>query len=77
MGTCHLRLFPDSDEQSPQVATEQEANVPVRMRDLIAVLRQAIKANYVWLRDFQDDEVRVTQDFYDVVRAFSSLRPSA
>jgi hypothetical protein len=77
MATCHLRLFPHSDESPPTAATEQQANVPVRMRDLISVLRQAIKANYVWLRDFQDDEVRVTQDFYDVIRAFSSLRPSA
>jgi hypothetical protein len=76
MASCHLRVFPHSEEQPP-ATTEQEATVPVRMRELISVLRQAIKANYVWLRDFQDDEVRVTQDFYDVIRAFSSLRPSA
>ena len=76
MATCHLRVFPHTEEEPPR-PTEQEATVPVRVSDLISVLRQAIKANYVWLRDFQDDEVRVTQDFYDVIRAFSSLRPSA
>jgi hypothetical protein len=51
--------------------------VSIRLGDLLPVLRQALRANYVWLRDFQDDEVRVTQDFYDVIRAFEGLRPSA
>jgi hypothetical protein len=76
MATSHLRLFPH-DEEVVHHSTEQEATVPVRVSDLVSVLRHAIKSNYVWLRDFQDDEVRVTQDFYDVIRAFSSLRPSA
>ena len=76
MATCHLRVFPHNEEEAPRIA-EQEATVPVRVSELVSVLRQAIKSNYVWLRDFQDDEVRVTQDFYDVIRAFSSLRPSA
>jgi hypothetical protein len=77
MATCHLRLFPASEDETPRKATEQEATVPVRLSELMLVLRQAMKANYVWLRDFQDDEVRVTQDFYDVIRAFTALRPSA
>ncbi len=76
MATCHLRLFPQTEEEAPP-SPEQEATVSVRVQDLFPILRQALKANHVWLRDFQDDEVRVTQDFYDVIRAFSSLRPSA
>jgi hypothetical protein len=76
MATCHLRLFPSTAEDSV-TTSDQEATVPVRLRELLPVLQQALKANYVWLRDFQDDEVRVTQDFYDVIRSFQSLRPSA
>ena len=76
MATCHLRLFPQNEEETP-LSVDQEATVSVRVKDLFPILRQAVKANYVWLRDFQDDEIRVTQDFYDVIRAFSSLRPSA
>lgn len=76
MPANHLRLFPSSEE-SPVRVDEQEANVPVRMHELISMVRQAIKGNYAWLRDFENDEVRVTQDFFDVIRAFSRLRPSA
>ncbi len=76
MATCHLRVFPGSEEEAPQ-DREQEATVSVRLGELYPVLRQALRANYVWLRDFQDDEIRVTQDFYDVVRAFAGARPSA
>lgn len=76
MATCHLRLFPQTEDDAPK-AVEQDATVSVRLGDLYPVLRQALRANYAWLRDFQDDEIRVTQDFYDVVRAFSGLRPSA
>jgi hypothetical protein len=77
MATCHLRVFPHNEETVVTPKTDQEATVPVRLHELLSVLRQATKANYVWLRDFQDDEVRVTPDFFDVIRAFSSLRPSA
>ena len=76
MATCHLRLFPHTEEEALP-SPDQEATVSVRVKDLFPILRQALKANHIWLRDFQDDEVRVTQDFYDVIRAFSSLRPSA
>jgi hypothetical protein len=76
MATCHLRLFPEAAEDTA-ITTEGEATVPIRLGELIPVLRQALRSNYVWLRDFQDDEVRVTQDFYDVIRAFQNLRPSA
>ena len=76
MATCRLRLFPQTEVDPPK-AVEPDATVSVRLGDLYPVLRQALRANYAWLRDFQDDEIRVTQDFYDVVRAFSGLRPSA
>ena len=76
MATCNLRLFPRTEEEAPKTL-EQEATVSVRLGDLYPVLRQALRANYAWLRDFKDDEIRVTQDFYDVVRAFAGLRPSA
>jgi hypothetical protein len=76
MATCHLRLFPNTVEDAAPTS-DQEATVSVRLRDLLPVLRQALRSNYVWLRDFQDDEIRVTQDFYDVIRTFEGLRPSA
>jgi hypothetical protein len=76
MATCHLRLYPEL-EQGAAADSEQEATVTIRLGDLFPLLRHAVKKNYAWVKDFENDEVRVTPDFYDVVRAFMGLRPSA
>jgi hypothetical protein len=31
----------------------------------------------VWLRDFEEEEMLVTPDLYEVVRAFTDCKPSA
>jgi hypothetical protein len=72
---AHLRVFPASLEDSgPELAS---ATVSVRFGDLLPLVALAQKKNYLWLQDFQDDEVRITSDLYDVLRAFRSYRPSA
>ena len=75
MATCQLRVFPRPEEEAAP-SREQAATVAVRLGDLYPVLKQALRANYVWLKDFEDDEIRVTADFYDVLRAFSRLKPA-
>ncbi|MFO0960306.1 MAG: hypothetical protein U0800_23170 [Isosphaeraceae bacterium] len=45
--------------------------------DLYPVLAQAYGDNYVWLRDFEQDEVVVSNDLFEVVQAFGDCRPSA
>lgn len=75
MSTVRLRLFPRLDDDSCE-----EADVPsisIRLSDLYPLLAQAYRDNYVWLRDFEDDEIRVSADLYEIVRAFSNCRPSA
>jgi hypothetical protein len=32
--------------------------------------------NYVWLRDFLDDEVAITSDLYEVLQAFRENLPT-
>ena len=76
MSARRLRVFPYSEQEEPR-RPDQEATVSLRLGDLIPILRRALQSNHVWLRDFHDDEIRVTQDFYDVIRAFTRLRPSA
>jgi hypothetical protein len=70
----HLRVYPES----PVEYDHQEPDVRVRLGDLLALIAFAKKNNYLWLQDFLDDEVAVTADLYDVLRAFGTcLRPSA
>ena len=75
MATARLRLFPrpaDDDGRDPSIPS-----VSIRLSDLYPILLQAYRDNYVWLRDFEDDELLVSPDFHEIVRAFGDCRPSA
>ncbi len=70
----HLRVYPETHEESDA----PESTVHVRLGDLLPLLAVARRNNHLWLQDFLDDEVAISADLYDVLRAFGSyLRPSA
>jgi hypothetical protein len=75
MATARLRVFPRPEDES--LNESREPAVPIRLSDLYPLLAQAYRDNFVWLRDFEEDEVLVSADLYEVVRAFSDCRPSA
>ena len=70
---AHLRVYPQSWE-APDV---QPATVRVSLGDLLPLVALAHRQNYLWLKDFLDDEVVITSDLYEVLRAFQGQRPSA
>ena len=69
----HLRVFSDPDLCSFDASP---ANVSVRLGDLLPLLAMAQKAKYMWLKDFMDDEVRITDDLYEVLQEFSGYKPT-
>jgi hypothetical protein len=71
----HLRVYPSADE-APDAEFET-AKVRVSLRDLLPLVALAQRRNYQWLHDFLDDEVCITHDLYEVLRAFRCYRPSA
>jgi hypothetical protein len=72
---AHLRVYPSSLEDA--CATLPAPTVRVTLGDLLPLVALAQRHNYLWLRDFLDDEVRVTEDLYEVLQAFRCQRPSA
>jgi len=72
---AQLRVYPVTAEPSGG----QEPTVRVSLADLLPLVALAHRNNYLWLQDFLDDEVAVTPDLYEVLRAFrcSTSRPSA
>lgn len=76
MATARLRVFPPQPDDESKSAAAAPA-VPIRLVDLYPLLAQAYRDNYVWLRDFEEDELLVSNDLFEVVRAFSDCRPSA
>jgi hypothetical protein len=64
---AHLRVF---SEDSPAYLDRPEPSVRVSLGDLLPLLAIAKQHNYLWLQDFIDDEVTVTSDLYEILRAF-------
>ena len=69
-----LRLFTGEDQDD---SSDVEAQVNVRFGEITRALVEAVRWDRTWLRDFEDDEVRVSSDLYEVISSFTRLRPSA
>ncbi len=74
----HLRLFPTREEHD-EIDDREPAEPAVRIRlgDLLPLMAMAQKMNFIWLKDFLDDEVQISADLHDVLQAFRGVRPSA
>jgi len=72
---AHLRVYKTDDDYVEQEGPEPE--VRVHLADLLPLVALAHRNNYVWLQDFLDDEVAITSDLYEILRAFRCQRPSA
>jgi hypothetical protein len=70
----NLRVYP---AQNSEEAKQQAPSVHVSLGDLLPLVAMAQQNNSVWLQDFLDDEVCITTDLYEVLRAFHYYRPSA
>jgi hypothetical protein len=51
--------------------------VGVRLSELTRILSDAARWNRTWVSDFADDEVQVSNDLYEILSAYTHLRPSA
>jgi hypothetical protein len=73
--SAYLRVFPRRYESESSRALKP--SVRIRLGDLFPLLAQAQRGNYVWLNDFEDDEVLISEDLYELLRAFECYRPCA
>jgi hypothetical protein len=68
-----LRLF-TGDENLDLVAP---ASVSLTFGELTRILDHASRSQRAWLRDFDDDEVHIPEDLYDVLMEYWRMRPGA
>ena len=73
----HLRLFREPDTDTVDVLDTPPPTVRVRLGDLLPLVSMAQKMNFIWLKDFLDDEVSITDDLHEVLQSFRSSRPTA
>lgn len=74
---AQLRVFRAADEPADLFDESADPTVRVRLGDLLPLVAMAQKLNFIWLKDFLDDEVRITEDLHQVLQTFRGCRPSA
>lgn len=59
-------------------ATKHEHTVQLRLGEIFPLLADAVRSERTWLRDFEDDEITISMDLYEVILAYQHCRrPSA
>ena len=71
---ARLKLYSAPDEE---VLDRPSPEIRVRLGDLLPLVAMAQRMNFIWLKDFLDDEIAITPDLYEVLRSFGGYRPSA
>ena len=76
-----LRIYygPEADLASTQTESGSSAHtVTVPLREVFGWLMDAVHSGRTWLSDFEDDEVTISTDLYEVILAYQHFRrPSA
>lgn len=68
-----LRLF-TGDEESVRFPSRQ---IRMRLGDVSQILAEASRWNRSWLSDFENDEIEVSPDLYEVLSAYMEMRTGA
>lgn len=75
-----LRLFGDTPfDDDPSIGSERVAppTVMIPLKDVVRLLREAVASDHVWLEDFGDEDIQVSEDLYAVLRAYEQMRSAA
>ena len=76
MSKTHLKVY--NGPEDPQAEDERAAQrVTVPLSEVFPVLSDALRMQRLWLRDFEDDEITISADLYEVLLAYQHFRPSA
>jgi len=78
MAIRKLKVYtgPESDAQAVSLLHgEADANcVKLPLGDILPLLADAVASNRTWLTDFEQDEVTISSDLYDVLQAYRHFR---
>ncbi len=81
MAHPQLRIYYGPDQQNCEsIATDPSGpqTVTVPLGEVFRWLSDAIRTGKTWMRDFEDDEVTISSDLYEVILAYQHYRrPSA
>jgi len=82
MRSNHLRVYYGPQDEAASVSLSDvrdgREKLTVPLMEVLPLLADAFESDRTWLRDFADDEVKISMDLYEVLLAYKHYRrPSA
>lgn len=81
MARSQLRVYygPQGDACATASGAKQSKDeVTVPLGEVLPLLADAVRNERTWLRDFEDDQITISTDLYEVILAYQHYRrPSA
>ena len=87
MANCHLRIYhgPEGETELKSIDNRlttreptYQQTVTVPLKDVLNTLAEAVLHRRGWVEDFEDDEVTISADLFEVILAYQHYhRPSA
>ncbi len=82
MHPSYLRVYYGPQDAPASVRATQTreivTKVSVPLAEILPLLADAVQSERTWLRDFEDEEVTISTDLYEVLLAYQHYRrPSA
>lgn len=81
MQASHLKLYNGpAEETAPVFGKNGEGQncVTMPLAEVLPLLADAVQSQRTWLKDFDDDEITISTDLYEVLLAYQYFRrPSA
>ena len=78
MSASHLRVYYGPDEETTTATGPAAGTVSIPLGRIMPLLAEAAQSKRTWLEDFNDDEVTISEDLYEVILAYRHFRrPSA
>jgi len=74
----HLRVYYGPEDDACTTLQHSQQTVSVPLGEIFPLLADAVRSQRTWLRDFEDDEITISTDLYEVILAYQHFRrPSA
>ena len=80
MARSNLRIYRGPAEKKAPVrsaSTNQPAAVTVELGEVLPLLADAVASHRTWLSDFEDDQITISADLYEVLLAYQYYRHPA
>jgi hypothetical protein len=80
MARSNLKIYrgPAEKQASVRPASKNEpATVTVELSEVLPLLADAVASRRTWLTDFEDDQITISADLYEVLLAYQYYRHPA